>query len=111
MCSRVLVITFPSSSVSCHVTTVLSRVLTNAILLPSRDHAGCSSLISPPLKVSLVWLPPSLFITYTLCEPLLSKSRAKDIFVPSADQEGSPSSVELLLMFVWPLPSASITYT
>src|SRR5262245_18624469 len=79
----------------------------NTMLLPSGDQSGSLGLGSPPVLRRRI-SPPVLWITK---RPRRSSLReAKQIFVPSGDQQGELSSVAVLVSCVSPLPSMFETH-
>src|SRR5207249_7688689 len=75
----------PSESIS-QMSKLPSRLLTNAIVDPSCDHAGDVSREFPPARM---WrFEPSAFAPYTSKLPL-GQQPARAILEPSGDQAGS----------------------
>src|SRR6266571_1744634 len=85
----------------------------NAILLPSGDQDGASSI--PGLVVSRVTPVPSGFMTYTsvFCTSPArgAATRVNASCLPSGDQAGAKASAVSGERLVAPEPSAFITYT
>ena len=84
-------------------------MLANAIRLPSGDQAGSESLLSYPSGETRRSSLPSALITWMLSLP--SRKLPKEIWVPSGDQEGCCSSVELHVSRATPVPSGATEYS